>query len=434
MAFGKNLKDPFGTRVGKLIDIATIGTQPAADWSQFNHICDIINSSEEGPKDAVKALKKRIAGNRNYKEIRLSLSLIDCCMRNCGPSFRSLMVRRDFVKDVLAKLLKPKYNPPTDVQNHILGLIQSWAITYQGPIDVSDVRELYMDMKRKGLIFPDPALGPPGIRADPVGTSLPRRPPTAATMKPAASRAPLPRNAITLVPEQLAKLHSELDLVHMNITVMSAILLENIPGFENPDDMLLLQQLHSTCREMQERIGLLLPQVDDQPLTSCLLSANDQLNRAFLSYERFQRSRTRSQWAEKEATDTPKVVPVDPSAPCSTPDLINFTCPDLGPVCTDQFSNLSLRNGNAAVGVCVANPSLRSRALPDVPSPNTAPTHQPESGLPPPSTAPEPLYANVSQQGSEPPTAPVYSQLSGPPHADRSWGHTGRFMKIWTLF
>ncbi|GCC18481.1 hypothetical protein chiPu_0022367, partial [Chiloscyllium punctatum] len=106
------------------------------------------------PKEAVRALKKRISGNLNHQEVRLSLKLIDICIRNCGPRFHSLVVRREFVKDVLTKVLKPKYNAPVDIQNHILHLIQSWATTYHGPVNMSDVQELYVEMKRKGLIFP----------------------------------------------------------------------------------------------------------------------------------------------------------------------------------------------------------------------------------------------------------------------------------------
>ncbi|KAB1265918.1 TOM1-like protein 1, partial [Camelus dromedarius] len=174
------------------------------------------------PKDAVKALKKRISKNYNHKEIQLTLSvstltliiktlgfsklwshfqfwLIDMCVENCGLSFQSLIVKKEFVKDSLVKLLNPRYTLPVDIQNRILNFIKVRGV------DVSEAKEVYLDLLKKGVQFP-----PSDAEAE-------------------AAR------------EEIGKLHSELDMVKMNVRVMSAILMENIPGSENREDMELLQ-------------------------------------------------------------------------------------------------------------------------------------------------------------------------------------------------
>uniref|UniRef100_A0A3B3DTN2 VHS domain-containing protein n=1 Tax=Oryzias melastigma TaxID=30732 RepID=A0A3B3DTN2_ORYME len=58
-----------------LTERATSGSLQVEDWGLNMEICDIINETDEGPKDAVKAIKKRIVGNKNFREIMLALTV-----------------------------------------------------------------------------------------------------------------------------------------------------------------------------------------------------------------------------------------------------------------------------------------------------------------------------------------------------------------------
>uniref|UniRef100_H3B2X5 Target of myb1 like 1 membrane trafficking protein n=1 Tax=Latimeria chalumnae TaxID=7897 RepID=H3B2X5_LATCH len=280
------------------LEKATVGTVHSEDWGIFNRICDIINTTEDGPKDAVKALKKRISGNCNHKEIRFALSLLDFCMNNCDPCFQSLVVKKEFAKDVLVKVLKPKYNPPVDVQNKILNFIETWANGVQRVVDVSEVKEIYMDMKKKGIVFPpsDFAVEKQSncpLRTVPTEDLSLKEPCLLPSLTSTVAAFPATHETlVTLTPIQvknlqIGKLYSELDIVKMNISVMSAILIENTPAAENPDDMELLEKLHNTCQAMQERIRKLLNDVANEDVTHVLLQVNDDLNNVFLRYNRY---------------------------------------------------------------------------------------------------------------------------------------------------
>ncbi|KAL0597490.1 TOM1-like protein 1, partial [Plecturocebus cupreus] len=219
---------------------ATFAGVQTEDWGQFMNICDVINTTQDGPKDAVKALKKRISKNYNHKEIQLTLSLIDMCVQNCGPSFQSLIVKKEFVKENLVKLLNPRYNLPLDIQNRILNFIKTWSQGFPGGVDVSEVKEVYLDLLKKGVQFPPSEAEAETARQE--TAQLSSNPPTSVPTAPALSSVIAPKNStITLVPEQIGKLHSELDMVKMNVRVMSAILMENTPGSENHEDIELLQ-------------------------------------------------------------------------------------------------------------------------------------------------------------------------------------------------
>ncbi|XP_016010228.2 TOM1-like protein 1 isoform X1 [Rousettus aegyptiacus] len=319
MAFGKSHRDPYATSVGHLIEKATFAGVQTEDWGQFMHICDIINTVNDGPKDAVKALKKRISKNYNHKEIELTLSLIDMCMQNCGPSFQSLIVKKEFIKDSLVKLLNPRYTLPLDIQNRILNFIKTWSQGFPGGVDVSEVKEVYLDLLKKGVHFP-----PSDAEAETKQqetAQISSKPPTSGPTAPAPSSVITPRNTtITLVPEQIGKLLSELDMVKMNVKVMSAILMENIPGSENHEDIELLQKLYKTGREMQERIMELLIVVENEDVTVELIQVNEDLNNAILGYERFTRNQQRilEQNNQREDSSTSS----EPSAPsCDLLDL-----------------------------------------------------------------------------------------------------------------
>ncbi|NXW89993.1 TM1L1 protein, partial [Alopecoenas beccarii] len=236
------------------------------------------------PKDAVKALKKKLSKNCNHKEIRLTLSLLDMCIENCGPRFQSLVVKKDFCKDKLVKLLNPRYNLPIDLQERILTFVMTWARGFQGMVDVSEVKEVYLELLKKGVEFPSSATSRGGTKT----SSQPSTKSSPSSANPAKrSLLPLPTGpTLLLTAEQVGKLYSELDMAKMNVRVMSSILKENVPGSENPDDMNLLQKLYKTCRMMQERIMELLVTVENEDVIVELIQVNEDLNNVLLGHER----------------------------------------------------------------------------------------------------------------------------------------------------
>ncbi|MEQ2197189.1 TOM1-like protein 2 [Xenoophorus captivus] len=277
------------------------------------------------PKDAMRALKKRLSGNRNYREVMLALTVLETCVKNCGHRFHVHVANRDFIDGVMVKIISPKANPPTIVQDKVLS----------SP-DLTGVVHIYEELKRKGVEFPmadldalspihTPQRGTPEVdpammkylapNTSSAGAPKPSQPTPAATQ---AANIPSP---VTATPEQIARLRSELDIVRGNIKVMSEMLTELVPGKEDGSDLELLQvrfepshlicyfklysfvlcpflpcinlslcpsvqELNRTCRAMQQRVVELISRVSNEEVTEELLHVNDDLNNIFLRYER----------------------------------------------------------------------------------------------------------------------------------------------------
>ncbi|MEQ2260351.1 E3 ubiquitin-protein ligase tom1, partial [Xenotaenia resolanae] len=148
------LGNPFSSPVGQRIERATNSSLPSEDWELNMEICDIVNSSEEGPRDAVRAIKKRIVANKNFKEIVLALTVLETCVKNCGYRFHILVTTRDFIEGVLVRSIIPRNNPPQVVHDRVLAIIQAWADAFRSSPDLTGVVSVYEDLRRKGLEFP----------------------------------------------------------------------------------------------------------------------------------------------------------------------------------------------------------------------------------------------------------------------------------------
>ncbi|XP_071442683.1 TOM1-like protein 2 isoform X2 [Hetaerina americana] len=323
--FGGN---PFATPVGQRIEQATDASLASENWALNMEVCDIVNDTEDGPKDAIKAIRKRLQQNagKNYTVFMYTLTVLETCVKNCGMRFRILACNKEFILD-LTRLIGPKYDPPRAVQDKVLSLIQSWSDAFSHLPDLAGVTQVYHDLRQKGIEFPmtdldsmAPIHTPQRSVPEP---EIPIDRPTEAANLAAATGAVIPGAGVvqpapphpqvqakppapaivaatpgsptaataTLSPEQLAKLRSELEVVQGNAAVLNEMMAEMEPGKEHPSDLQLLQELYSTCRAMQTRLVDLIGKVAHDELTADLLRINDQLNNLFLRYGRFVKNR-----------------------------------------------------------------------------------------------------------------------------------------------
>ncbi|XP_041719517.1 target of Myb protein 1-like isoform X1 [Coregonus clupeaformis] len=298
--------NPFTTPVGQRIEYATSSSLQSEDWALNMEICDIINETEEGPRDAYKAIKKRIVGNKNVREVMLALTVLEVCVKNCGHRFHVLVSTREFVEGVLVRAILPKNNPPLVLHDRVLSLIQAWADAFRSSPALTGVVSVYEDLRRKGLEFPMTELD----GYSPIHTpnrTMPDNGPTVTVSAAPSSPRPVPispqlpasqqseQGPLTFTPYQVKKLKTDLGVVRGNLTVMSDMMSQLDPATAKHSDTELLQELYAACKDMQDTIMELVPRLSEEKLTEELLVANDEINATFTRYQRFQRQRATQQ-------------------------------------------------------------------------------------------------------------------------------------------
>ncbi|XP_072299583.1 target of Myb1 membrane trafficking protein isoform X2 [Eucyclogobius newberryi] len=294
------LGNPFSSAVGQLIEKATSSSLPSEDWALNMQICDVVNTAEEGPRDAVRAIKKRVVGNKNFKEVMMTLTVLETCVKNCGFKLHVLVTTRDFIEGVLVRAIIPRNNPPEVLHDRVLGIIQAWADAFRSSPDLTGVVSVYEDLRRKGLEFPtvelegyssrqnhketSPGNGPTvtALHAGLISTKLPLQQPQSVQLKHAKEE----NNAYT--PSQVQQLKTELAVVRSNLTTMSEMMSQLDPVTVKQADTELLE-LYSVCKEMQEKIVKVVPRLSEERLIEELLATNDEMNTAFSRYQRFEK-------------------------------------------------------------------------------------------------------------------------------------------------
>ncbi|KHN70884.1 Target of Myb protein 1 [Toxocara canis] len=304
--------NPFTTPCGRKIEMATDASSLATEnWGLNMEICDFINNTADGGRDAIRAIRKRLHTqmSKNNAIVMYTLTVLETCVKNCDIRFHELVCQKDFINE-LVKLIGPKFDAPQVIQERVLSLIQSWNDAFRGDPRLQGVCQVYDELKAKGVEFPMTdfdTMAPiitPKRTVFPAATTQPRQQ-VSSTVGPAPAQTGMPNpgtyrfvdpsHPVQPTPEQLEKLRKELDVVNNNLKVLREMLSELAPGKENPEDMQLLTELHDTCVQMQARIRDLIRAIASDQVTYELLVLNDEFNNVFEKYDRYMANRTSEQ-------------------------------------------------------------------------------------------------------------------------------------------
>lgn len=291
--------NPLSTFIGKKIEAATSLELESDDWGLNLEICDFINENDDDGKDAIRAIRRRLQQvdqDTNFTITNRTLTVLETCVNNCSHRFHVLAMQKEFIQE-LVKLIGPKNNPPIDLQERVLRMIQKWADAFKLQSDLSGVVTVYNELKSKGVTFPAPdstsAIGPPvqtPQRTVPPRNVSPRNPTPSSQQRQISTASNQIRSPggppVILEGEGYNKITQDLNVVKTSIEMFTDILKVIDRSNSEQSDWDLAADLANTCRKMKERIVELIEQIGNEDLTIELLGFNDQFNNIFMRYDK----------------------------------------------------------------------------------------------------------------------------------------------------
>ncbi|CAM0138524.1 Vacuolar protein-sorting-associated protein 27 [Umbelopsis sp. WA50703] len=115
-------------------------------------IADQIRGKKVNAKEAMRSLKTRLS-HKNPNVQLLTLSLVDCCVKNGGEHFVKEVATREFMEE-LTSIIRAPTGCNLDVKNKILAIVQVWGMASKGNPQLSYITDTYNFLKAEGYVFP----------------------------------------------------------------------------------------------------------------------------------------------------------------------------------------------------------------------------------------------------------------------------------------
>ncbi|XP_011631614.1 ADP-ribosylation factor-binding protein GGA3-like [Pogonomyrmex barbatus] len=147
--------DVVTTSLEALIQRITNPQNQKPDIAAIEAFCVMLTKETEGIQIGIKLLVTQIQ-SLNESEALQALSLLDTCMKRCGPLFHAEIGKFRFLNEMI-KLVSPKYlgnRTTANVRQKVLQLLYAWITEYPRE---SKIKEAYEMLKKQGVIEEDAA-------------------------------------------------------------------------------------------------------------------------------------------------------------------------------------------------------------------------------------------------------------------------------------
>ena len=142
--------------VDVMVDAATQESQcyGEVNWQQVSDVCDVVNSRDDGAKEAMRAIRRRLRVKHVAVQLR-TLLLTQAMFDNCGAKFRVQLAAKDTIKDLDKLYTSPATDPIVRVK--LYESLQAWSAVLQhepGMLAIPNLLAKWSQSSRLFLLLP----------------------------------------------------------------------------------------------------------------------------------------------------------------------------------------------------------------------------------------------------------------------------------------
>ncbi|XP_071635254.1 ADP-ribosylation factor-binding protein GGA1 isoform X5 [Temnothorax longispinosus] len=235
------IMDVVTTSLEALIQRITNPQNQKPDVAAIEAFCVMLTKETEGIQIGIKLLATQIQSLKESEALQ-ALSLLDTCMKRCGPLFHAEVGKFRFLNEMI-KLVSPKYlgnRTTVSVRQKVLQLLYVWIREYPRE---SKIKEAYEMLKKQGVIEDEERL------------------------------------------QLNSRRGIELESVQNNVTLLSEMLDSYNQNETSAEDLELMKELYQACERLKPILLRLANETQGNvEMLGDVLAASDELNQVFEKY------------------------------------------------------------------------------------------------------------------------------------------------------
>ncbi|GAN07366.1 TOM1-like protein 2-like [Mucor ambiguus] len=263
------------------IEKATNPSVTELDWALVFQICDSVNASELGAKEARKLLQKKMISSDPKTQV-IALEILNSLAENCPAKFQPQLAAKSFGEEL--HTLASSKNMDDRVHGKLAQCLQTWVNQTGGDPQYGAVRRAY-DIMMNGAALSGTNNSRRQVHGQSRSThaSTPREPPKVRIFHHDTKDTEMTNTRTLLL--QPADVKGDIELAKNSAQLFSQTLSFTDPTQEDISKNALIQEFYSNCRNAQQTLAFHLETCEDSEIISALINANNELLSCFKSYD-----------------------------------------------------------------------------------------------------------------------------------------------------